>query len=208
MRFILVFILSGTLLSCGTYRVGAGGYRGMGDYKGGGEFKTSSDYSNGIDSAPYSESEAEAPRGRLNSRSQYIPRGPFKLFWPVERVHLNRGFHPASDPAHSGLDLGGRKGMPILSAHEGMVIYVGRDFNGYGNMILIEFNSEWATLYGHLDSFSVKEGMLVKPGDPIGGMGATGHATGVHLHFEVLHNRQPVDPLPMLTKTPKYASIR
>jgi murein DD-endopeptidase MepM/ murein hydrolase activator NlpD len=136
----------------------------------------------------------------------YSPRAPFKLVWPVENVHINRGFHPPSDPAHEGIDLSGRRGYPIMAAHEGVVIYSGQDFHGYGKMILIEYNHEWATLYGHLDQISVRQGQLVTPGDLIGRMGATGHASGVHLHFELMHNRTPTDPLPFLMHPKKLTS--
>jgi murein DD-endopeptidase MepM/ murein hydrolase activator NlpD len=88
-----------------------------------------------------------------------------------------------------------------------LVIYAGNGFGGYGNMVLVEYNNEWATLYGHLESIAVREGRIVKAGDPLGGMGATGHATGVHLHFELMHNREPVDPLTLLTKGKKVAKV-
>ena len=193
----LVFALA----SCGTYRTGSGNYNGMGNYK------NPSDYSSGVDSSDYSKEDTLGSRGRLGKRTQYFPRGPFKLNWPLTLVHINRGFQ-AIDTKHDGLDLGGRKGVTVMAAHEGVVIYAGRDFHGYGKMILVEYNKEWATLYAHLDAFIAKEGQVVSPGDPIGTMGATGDATGVHLHFEVFHNREPTDPIPLLTRANKVTSAK
>jgi len=193
-------ILSLLLCSCGTYH-GNGGYRGANEYSGVGRFKPPSDYSDGIDSGDLAAGEM---RERLSEdRAQYAPRDAFKLYWPVAAVHINRGF--SRTPHHDGLDLGGRRGMPILAAHEGLVIYTGQSFNGYGKMVLLEYSNEWATLYGHMDSIVVREGQIVHAGDPLGEMGATGHATGVHLHFELMHNRVPVDPIPYLSSGKKLA---
>ena len=160
----------------------------------------------GIDSKNFSENELRGARSHLNRGRSFTPKGPFKLSWPVQSVHINRGFKPESDPHHEGLDLGGKRGTPIASAHDGVVIYAGNGFSGFGNMVLVEYNSEWATLYAHLDGYAVKEGHILTVGDPIGTMGATGHATGVHLHFELMHNRTPVDPLQLLTGGRQMAS--
>lgn len=182
-----------SLCACSTYRSG-GGYRSAS-----GGFRAPSDYSVNEESREYGGDEIRV-RERLRTPGHYIPRSDFQLNWPVEFVQVNRGFRPEKDPQHEGLDLGGRRGVPVLAAHEGLVIYAGRAFRGYGKMVLIEFNHQWATLYGHLQEIAVREGSIVQPGDPIGSMGSTGHATGVHLHFEVMHNRLPVDPLPMLAE--------
>lgn len=126
-------------------------------------------------------------------------RGPLQLYWPVENPIINRGF--ISRPGrrnHLGLDLKGRKNDPIYAAHDGVVIYVGQKFRGYGKMILIEYDNTWASLYSHLNSYSVKVGQDVRGGDLIGKMGRTGRATGVHLHFELIKNKKPIDPYPLL----------
>lgn len=193
--FVLLFLSLGSV-SCSTYRSHTAHYRGPG---GGGSYKVASDYS--------AEGGGRAPAADgLSIRSMpYRPSGPFQMVWPVQRIKLNRGFKPPSDPKHAGIDLGGKRGTPILSAHEGVVIYTGDEFRGYGNMIIVEYGDEWATLYGHLDKISVETGAIVGPGDAIGTMGDTGVASGVHLHFELLHNRQPVDPLNFLTRGPRYA---
>lgn len=121
--------------------------------------------------------------------------------WPVDEAKLSRGFLSARSRkkrAHWGVDLANKRGTPILSAERGTVIYTGHAFRGYGKLIVIEHNEEWATLYSHLDKILVKEGQTVKKGETIAQMGRTGRATGVHLHFEVRHYRQPVNPLAFL----------
>ncbi len=180
--------------ACGTYRSGNKGFQTPSA-----GYKTPSDYAPKPDGGYYMSE--KIPRG-----GNYVPKGDFKLFWPVKSVKLNRGYRPGNDRNHQGVDLGGPKGAPILAAHEGVVVYTGRDFRGYGNMVLIEYNNEWATLYGHLNEIVVDEGRIVKPGDPIGSMGRTGRASGVHLHFELIREKNPVDPLPYLTRSSHMAS--
>jgi murein DD-endopeptidase MepM/ murein hydrolase activator NlpD len=183
--------------------MGSGGYRGMGSYQ------TPGDYGPAANSQEQlAEEDMSASKEHLNRSANYRPRGAFGIIWPVKRVRFNRGFHPADDPRHSGIDFGGVRGAIILAAHEGVVIYTGRDFRGYGNMMLIEYNDEWATLYGHLDSFLVSEGTIVSPGTAVATMGSTGRATGVHLHFELMHNHEPIDPLPILTKDSGFTDYK
>jgi murein DD-endopeptidase MepM/ murein hydrolase activator NlpD len=121
--------------------------------------------------------------------------------WPVESARLSRGFmlgRSRRKRSHWGLDLAAKKGTPILSAENGVVVYTGRAFKGYGNLVVIEHNDEWATMYAHLDKILVKEGASIERGHKIGTMGRTGRASGVHLHFEIRNNREPVNPLPYL----------
>lgn len=118
--------------------------------------------------------------------------------WPVDKARFTRGFMPSQRRPHLGIDLAGPKGTPILAARGGTVIYRGRDFRGFGRMILIESGDGWATLYAHMEKFYVEEGQKVAMGDLIGAMGRTGRASGTHLHFEIRKDRGPVDPLPLL----------
>jgi murein DD-endopeptidase MepM/ murein hydrolase activator NlpD len=82
-----------------------------------------------------------------------------------------------------------------LAAHDGVVIYAGRDFRGFGKMVLIEGAYGWASIYAHFSKINVKTGEKVHQGQILGGMGRTGRATGVHLHFELRKKKGPVDPL-------------
>lgn len=189
LHFFFVMLLT----ACGSFRGGSGGYQSNS-----GGWRTPSDYlpsDNGYITAK-----------RLPQGQSYIPSQEFRLYWPVKNVRINRGFKDNQSRPHQGVDLGGTKGTPILAAHEGVVIYAGREFRGYGNMVIVEYNHEWATLYAHLNSISVDEGRILKPGDPVGSMGRTGRATGIHLHFELIHKKNPVDPLPYFTRNSRMAS--
>lgn len=131
--------------------------------------------------------------------------GPFYYDWPVDRARLTRGFLTKRPRPHLGVDLAAPRGTPILSAQKGFVIYAGRDFRGFGKMILIDSGHGWASIYAHLDKILIKEGDRVLPGQIIGRMGSTGRATGSHLHFEIRRNKLPVDPLLYLPGANKVA---
>lgn len=130
------------------------------------------------------------------------------FLWPVKGgKRISRGFQRRPHK-HDGLDITGRKNTAILAAESGKVLYAGRDFNGYGNLIIIEHKGDqWASFYAHLNGFKVREGQRVYKGQQIGLMGRTGRATGVHLHFEIRYNLRPVDPMNFLS-TPSYLSAR
>ncbi len=185
MRWALpVFIQITFIVGCAHYRSNVGAYRGLGS------FKVASDYG-----------QETIDREPAYSNLQYAPQKPFRLIWPVDQINLSQGFK--TFPRHEGIDLTGPKGTMIRAAHEGLVIYTGEDFNGYGKMVLLEYDSQWATLYGHLDKISVREGEIVHAGQQIGSMGDSGRSTGVHLHFEVMNQRQPIDPVPLLNNANK-----
>ncbi len=120
------------------------------------------------------------------------------FIWPVQKGRITQKFKTRSKK-HDGLDISGRKNTPILAAESGRVLYVGREFNGYGKLIIVEHQGDrWASFYAHLNGFRVREGQRVFKGQTIGYMGRTGRATGVHLHFEIRHNLRPVNPLNLL----------
>jgi murein DD-endopeptidase MepM/ murein hydrolase activator NlpD len=70
--------------------------------------------------------------------------------------------------------------------------------NGYGNLVVIDHGNGWVTYYAHLSRITVGKGQFLPVGSPLGYMGQTGHATGVHLHFEVRRNGKPINPLSVL----------
>ena len=105
---------------------------------------------------------------------------------------------------HQGLDIYGRRGEPVTAADGGEVIEVGYT-NGYGKYCKIRHNEDIVTRYAHCDSIDVEVGDLVGQGFPIGTLGDTGNATGVHVHFEIIKNGTTVDPIPYMTGTLPYA---
>lgn len=131
----------------------------------------------------------------------YYPVGEHPYFmWPVRKGRITQGFKKRSRK-HQGIDIAGQKNTPIYAAESGRVLYVGREFSGYGKLIIIEHGSDkWATFYAHLNRFKVSEGQRVRKGQIIGLMGRTGRATGVHLHFEIRYRLSPINPLQYLSR--------
>jgi murein DD-endopeptidase MepM/ murein hydrolase activator NlpD len=104
-------------------------------------------------------------------------------------------FHPILHRRrmHTGVDFGAGYGAPIHAAAPGVVILAGY-IRGYGNCVVIDHGGGLATLYGHASSIEVSRGETVRRGQLIARVGATGLATGPHLHFEVRRNGVPVRP--------------
>lgn len=98
---------------------------------------------------------------------------------------------------HKGIDLAAPMGTPIYATADGVVTTSGRE-SGYGNVVRIEHAFGFTTLYGHMSRLRVEEGQQVSRGDRIGDMGTTGRSTGVHLHYEVHRDGEPVNPMTFL----------
>lgn len=95
---------------------------------------------------------------------------------------------------HAGIDIAAPKGTPILAATTGKVIYAGRR-SGYGNLVIVSHANGYSTRYAHCSSIIARKGQQVKAGQIIGRVGATGVATGNHLHFEVRKNGKTLNPV-------------
>lgn len=128
--------------------------------------------------------------------------GPVQFAWPV-RGPITSPFGMRVDPVtgqyqlHSGIDIGADYGVPITASADGSVIYAGW-YGGYGNAIIIDHGGGWSTLYAHCSAMYVSPNQPVRQGQVIGAVGATGWATGPHLHFEIRRNGVPLDPLSKL----------
>ena len=102
---------------------------------------------------------------------------------------------------HSGLDIASERGNPVFATAAGTVKHVGRRGN-YGNLIVIDHGFGLQTRYGHLLTYLVTPGTKVSRGEVIAQVGATGRATGYHLHYEVVANDRLINPLTLLTQKP------
>lgn len=94
---------------------------------------------------------------------------------------------------HKGVDFGAPVGTPVMSAGDGVVVKACW-YGAYGNYVLIRHNSDYSTAYAHLSSIAVKPGQRIKQRQVIGKVGATGRATGPHLHHEVIYRGNQVNP--------------
>ncbi len=124
---------------------------------------------------------------------------------PMEFSRVTSGFSMRMHPilktwrAHLGVDYGAPTGTAIRSVGDGVVDFAGWQ-NGYGNVVQIRHSNDRTTLYGHMSRIDVRKGQHVEQGMRIGAVGATGWATGPHLHFEFKVKDHQQNPL-VIAKT-------
>jgi murein DD-endopeptidase MepM/ murein hydrolase activator NlpD len=105
---------------------------------------------------------------------------------------------------HDGLDIRAGSGDPIHAARDGVVVFSGW-MRGYGYLVILDHGHGVTTRYGHASELLVAVGRRVARGEPIARVGATGNATGNHLHFEVRWAGRPLDPTPLM---PRFTAAR
>lgn len=122
---------------------------------------------------------------------------------PVKYSRISSQFNPRrSHPilntirAHKGVDYAAPTGTPIKTTSDGKIGFIGKK-GGYGNAIIVQHNSKYSTLYGHMSKFArgLKTGSSVQQGQIIGYVGSTGLASGPHLHYEFRINGKQVNPI-------------
>ena len=118
------------------------------------------------------------------------------FIWPLNGG-ITSGYGPRWGRMHTGIDIDGYTGQPVVASKDGRVI-LASGYSGYGNTVIIDHGGGIATLYAHLSAFDVSAGSSVSQGQVVGRVGCTGSCTGDHLHFEVRVNGNPVNPLSYL----------
>jgi len=135
-----------------------------------------------------------------NAKGESVRKALLKT--PVDGAKITSGFgmrlHPilGYSKLHKGIDFGVKSGTPVMAAGNGVIDYAGV-FGAYGNYVRIKHDSSHATAYAHLSRFAsgIHVGKRVDQGQIIAFSGATGRATGPHLHYEVLVNGGQVNPM-------------
>lgn len=152
------------------------------------------------------ESELESEIEKIASQSVVVEDGQIisSGSWPVpgySRISSPYGYriHPIFNTRkmHTGIDIPGPTGTPIVSIDSGKVIFSGTQ-RGYGKTVMIQHDDGKVTLYAHNNELNVSVGQRVQKGQVISKMGSTGNSTGPHLHFEVRINGNHVNPLPYI----------
>jgi peptidoglycan hydrolase-like protein with peptidoglycan-binding domain len=138
-----------------------------------------------------------AGAGTLSALRAPLPRQPIALAWPF-RGPLGSLFGPRGDGFHAGIDVVAAAGAPVVAAAPGRVVWAGYRAGGWGLLVTIAHGDGVRTMYAHLSRVTVRVGERVGVGARVGRVGATGDATGPHLHFEVRLRGAAVDPLPAL----------
>jgi murein DD-endopeptidase MepM/ murein hydrolase activator NlpD len=133
-------------------------------------------------------------QGRFLPPSKARMSSPFGLRRRVNGVLLKDYFH-------SGLDFAGAAGSPVTAIQAGKVILAHKGWLLHGNTICIDHGQGVVSFYIHLSRIFVKEGDFVKTGQKIGAIGATGRASGPHLHFSIYVNQDATNPLNWFKKS-------
>jgi murein DD-endopeptidase MepM/ murein hydrolase activator NlpD len=142
----------------------------------------------------------------LPTRAELAPRldtsGAPHFILPVAG-RPSSGYGLRADPIHGGtvnhpgFDLAAASGAEVTAAAGGTVVHAG-PAGTYGNLVTLRHDNGFETRYAHLSAIDVQVGDVVPAGADLGKVGTTGYSTGPHLHFEVRHDGQAIDPAPLL----------
>jgi len=128
-----------------------------------------------------------------------VARGPIRLLRPVPGPIGDRfGAPRGKRRTHTGIDFPVQAGTQVGAAGVGVTEFAGWNSGGYGNLVVVRHRLGYTTWYAHLSTITTWVGEHVSGNTRLGYVGATGHATGPHLHFELRRNAVPIDPVPYL----------
>lgn len=146
-----------------------------------------------VDKKYYRVMQVTSRKADVSSRMSMPVRGRLSdaYGWRKHPVYRKRLFH-------AGIDISAPRGTQISSAMAGTVVYAGW-LSGYGKLVVVRHANGLSTRYGHCSTIRVRKGQTVKAGQSIAAVGATGVATGNHLHFEVRRNGRTVNPSTLLS---------
>ena len=117
--------------------------------------------------------------------------------WPVDcpaqRITSRYGENRSGGRVHKGLDIAAPQGTPVKATASGITSFSGEQ-RGYGKIVVVDHCNGYETAYAHLDAILISCGTKVRRGSKIGLVGASGNATGPHLHYEVRCGKKCVDP--------------
>ena len=122
------------------------------------------------------------------------------FIWPVQGSIITYFGKQKGGRKNDGINIISVKGNPVRAAMSGKVIYRGNELLAWGNLVIIKHKNNWTTAYAHLDKLLVKKGEIIKTGDIIASVGATGNVDKSQLHFQVRKNSRPLDPMKFLKK--------
>lgn len=131
---------------------------------------------------------------KINARSSS------KFSWPVRGKILSNYGAKSSGLFNDGINIGAARGTAVKAAENGVVAYAGNEVKGMGNLIIIQHEDGWMTVYAHMDSMVVRRGARVSVGQQIGTVGKTGKVDSPQLHFEIRKGTKAYNPTQYLKK--------
>ena len=140
---------------------------------------------------------APAPASAPIAPARKLAGAP-RLAWPTDGA-IDRAFaQPVNGKPNRGIDLAAYKGMTVRAAAPGKVIFAGHEPERFGLLLVIDHGNGWASAYAYLGDVTVKEGQMVRAGERIARVGASGEVRRPTLHFELRHDNVALDPTPYL----------
>jgi len=162
---------------------------------------------------PTEDSPLERPRSQFGGLGEMRPNAAVRLrarlearvagnvfVWPLSGA-VSSGFGRRNGRPHEGIDVRGAEGAPFRAAEGGRVAHSG-PLGDYGNTVVLIHGGGFATVYAHALRLGVARGERVRKGQVMGEVGATGNASGPHLHFEIRRRDRPRNPLLYLPAEP------
>lgn len=147
---------------------------------------------------------AKAEKKISSDPSKKLPkinaRSSSKFSWPVRGKILSAYGAKNNGLFNDGVNIAAAKGTSVVAAENGVVAYAGNEIKGMGNLIIVQHESGWMTVYAHLDSMNVKRGTKVNVGQKIGTVGETGKVDSPQLHFEIRKGTKAYDPISYMKK--------
>ena len=135
------------------------------------------------------------------TKSQSVPsRSSSKFTWPVRGTILSHYGAKTGGLYNDGINISAATGTTVVAAENGVVAYAGNEVKGMGNLIIIQHEGGWMTVYAHLNSMAVRRGVRVSVGQKIGTVGQTGKVTKPQLHFEIRKGTKSYNPTNYLKK--------
>ena len=131
---------------------------------------------------------------KINARSSS------KFSWPVRGKILSNYGAKTNGLVIDGINIGATRGAVVGAAENGVVAYAGNEVKGMGNLIIIQHDDGWMTVYAHMDSMVVRRGARVSVGQKIGTVGKTGKVDSPQLHFEIRKGTKAYNPTSYLKK--------
>ena len=129
-----------------------------------------------------------------------VGRSSSKFSWPVRGRILSDYGAKSNGLFNDGINISATRGANVLAAENGVVAYAGNEVKGMGNLVIIQHDGGWMTVYAHMDSMMVRRGVRVKVGQKIGTVGETGKVDTPQLHFEIRKGTRAYNPTSYLKK--------
>lgn len=127
-------------------------------------------------------------------------RSSSKFAWPVRGKILSAYGAKSNGLFNDGINISATRGTVVKAAENGVVAYAGNEVKGMGNLVIIQHDGGWMTVYAHMDSMNVRRGHKVSVGQKIGTVGETGKVDSPQLHFEIRKGTKAYNPSSYLKK--------